>query len=331
MKKIFVACLFFFLSFCFYGRTKDSSEKKSKKNKNEVSKTLRQYSKAEKSIQTEADLPDVPYIPPVPNEVLLFELAYSDLTFESVFDPEKNDWKIGISSPAHSKKYFYWCEGRLLPEEELPNKDNYVSLLYKYPKVLEDPANFSKEKIQKIVEAGSRESRKNGPGSSMFFFDFVYYAQSRRTIEKHISKVEFLGMRTNVHERIVEPLKNIESRILEFSKVDPKIKEFIDSLKSADAFNWRLIDGTNRKSFHSYGISFDILPKRYGGKSVFWSWEKDRNPKGWMVTPLSRRWRPPDEIVEIFESEGFIWGGKWVIWDNMHFEYHPEILLYSGF
>ena len=24
-------------------------------------------------------------------------------------------------------------------------------------------------------------------------------------------------------------------------------------------------------------------------------------------------------------SEGFIWGGYWAIWDNMHFEYHPEL------
>ncbi|MBQ9624309.1 MAG: M15 family metallopeptidase, partial [Treponema sp.] len=25
-------------------------------------------------------------------------------------------------------------------------------------------------------------------------------------------------------------------------------------------------------------------------------------------------------------EEGFIWGGYWVIFDNMHFEYHPELI-----
>ena len=30
--------------------------------------------------------------------------------------------------------------------------------------------------------------------------------------------------------------------------------------------------------------------------------------------------------IEIFEDEGFIWGGRWAVWDNMHFEYHPEII-----
>jgi hypothetical protein len=27
---------------------------------------------------------------------------------------------------------------------------------------------------------------------------------------------------------------------------------------------------------------------------------------------------------------GFIWGGKWLFFDTMHFEYRPEILILSG-
>ena len=34
-------------------------------------------------------------------------------------------------------------------------------------------------------------------------------------------------------------------------------------------------------------------------------------------------------IQEIFEEEGFVWGGKWHLWDNMHFEYRPELILKS--
>ena len=45
-----------------------------------------------------------------------------------------------------------------------------------------------------------------------------------------------------------------------------------------------------------------------------------------MLTPLSWRWMPPQAVIDIFEEEGFIWGGKWAIWDNMHFEYHPELI-----
>ena len=34
----------------------------------------------------------------------------------------------------------------------------------------------------------------------------------------------------------------------------------------------------------------------------------------------------PWEIVEIFEKNGFIWGGKWNHYDTMHFEYRPELI-----
>ena len=31
-------------------------------------------------------------------------------------------------------------------------------------------------------------------------------------------------------------------------------------------------------------------------------------------------------IVDVFERNGFIWGGKWYHYDTMHFEYRPELL-----
>jgi hypothetical protein len=33
----------------------------------------------------------------------------------------------------------------------------------------------------------------------------------------------------------------------------------------------------------------------------------------------------PQEIIDIFERHGFIWGGKWYHYDTMHFEYRPEL------
>ena len=49
-----------------------------------------------------------------------------------------------------------------------------------------------------------------------------------------------------------------------------------------------------------------------------------------MLVPLEKRWMPPAEVRKIFEEEGFIWGGYWVIFDNMHFEYHPELIANSA-
>lgn len=224
---------------------------------------------------------------------------------------------------------FYWANASFLPAEELANKDKYWPLLYSYAKELADPALYTEEEKEQIKKFSSDESRKNGAGTPMFLFDAIYDSATRRSLETHIKKVTLLGKTTNVHERIIEPLKKVESKILELAKTDSQVQAFLDNLKSTDAYSWRIIDGTNRKSFHSYGIAIDVLPKSQGGKQIFWSWAADKYPTSWMLIPLSNRWMPPDSVIKAFEEEGFIWGGKWAIYDNMHFEYHPELIRYN--
>ncbi len=263
-----------------------------------------------------------------PSELEFFRKAYPDLKFESSFDKEKDDWKISISLPNGANKIFYWCNGSLLPLEELEQKGEYWALLYPYAKELKDPALMTEEEKTRLKEFSSRSNRREGKGTPMFFFEFIYSSSTRADLEKHLVSQTFLGKKTSIHERISVPLKNIELKILEQAKTDSEVNAFVQGLKSSDAYNWRIIDGTNRKSFHSLGIAIDVLPKRITGE-IFWSWARDKNPNGWMLTPLSKRWIPPKAVVQIFEQEGFIWGGKWGIWDNMHFEYHPEIILFN--
>ena len=163
----------------------------------------------------------------------------------------------------------------------------------------------------------------------MFFFEAIYDSQTRLSLETHIKKTTLLGKSTNVHERMIVPLKKVEEKIYALAKKDGQVQAFIDNLKSTDAYSWRIIAGTNRKSFHSLGIAIDVLPKSQGGKQIFWSWAADKYPDTWMLIPLKNRWMPPAQVISIFEEEGFIWGGKWVIYDNMHFEYHPELIQYN--
>jgi hypothetical protein len=68
----------------------------------------------------------------------------------------------------------------------------------------------------------------------------------------------------------------------------------------------------------------DIQPKKLGNKAIYWQWERDRN-ENWMLVPLDRRWQPPEGVIRIFEDEGFTWGGKWALYDAMHFEFRPEL------
>lgn len=265
-----------------------------------------------------------------PEELIYFKKAYPDITFTSTYDEELSDYKIEIKLPDQKEaKILYWCDGRLLPKEELKNKDMYWKVLYNYPKEILDPASMTEEEKERLKSMSNSQTRRKGPGSPMFFFDAIYNSTSQKEIEPLIKSTTFLKRKTRIHKRIEKPLKNVENKIIQLSKTDAEVKKFYDGLKSSDAYHWRLIDGTNRKSFHSLGVAIDVLPKRITGE-IFWSWAKDHNPSGWMILPLSKRWLPPAKVISIFESEGFIWGGKWAIWDNMHFEYHPELILYNG-
>lgn len=269
-----------------------------------------------------------------PEGLGIFRRAYPDITFTSSYDNTLKDWKITLSIPekdGNRNEVLYWSNGSLLPYEELKNKDKYWTLLYPYnsKEDLADPADFTEEQIAALKNFGSDETRKNGAGTPMFFFDAVYDSKTQVSLEKHIVSTKFLGKPIRIHERLKAPLSRVESKINKLAETDKEVKTFLEGLSKNEAYYWRLIAGTNRKSFHSLGIAIDVQPKYYGGKDVYWSWAKDRDPENWMLTPLSRRWMPPKSVIKIFEDEGFIWGGKWIIWDNMHFEYHPELIINS--
>ena len=266
-------------------------------------------------------------IPEEPDLLEIFKKSYPDIVFNSKYDEKYEDWLITVN--IRTKKYdFYWNNGSMLPEEEMKNRNEYWTLLYNYDykKPLLDPADFTDEQIAAMKKFGSDENRKSSAGTPMFFFDAIYDGSSRASLEKHIISVRFLGFNVNVHERLKEPLKRIEKRIYNAAEISSDVKNFLNTLNSNGGYYWRIIANTNRKSFHSLGIALDLQPKSYGWKEVYWSWAKDKNPDGWMLTPLKDRWMPPQEVIDIFEEEGFIWGGKWGIWDNMHFEYHPELI-----
>lgn len=266
-----------------------------------------------------------------PEKLQVFQKAYPDITFTPEWNEEKQDWKITMDFGESSGKaaaVFYWCNGSMLPESKFENRNKYWSLLYPYAYKLPlaDPADFTEEQIAAMKELGSDEKRMSDAGTPMFFFDEIYDSYSRGKLESHIVSVRFLGFKVNVHNRLKTPLKRVEERIYEAAKTDAAVEEYIKSISKNEGYYWRVIANTNRKSFHSLGIALDIRPRSYKGKEVYWSWAKDKNPDNWMLTPLSWRWMPPQAVIDIFEEEGFIWGGKWAIWDNMHFEYHPELI-----
>jgi len=81
-------------------------------------------------------------------------------------------------------------------------------------------------------------------------------------------------------------------------------------------YNCRPVADTGVRSMHAYGAAIDINVSA----SDYWLWRHN----------APYRNRIPQEIVDIFERHGFIWGGKWAHYDTMHFEYRPELLGMTG-
>ncbi|MBQ7158429.1 MAG: M15 family metallopeptidase [Treponema sp.] len=271
---------------------------------------------------------------PVPPELQVMRRSYPDVVFSATYDFFQLDWRIDVTAPIwygkrgkQNKKSatFYWADGAMLPKDELPNRAKYWTLLYHYPEDLRDPATLSEMEIDMMREFSSKDNRQNSSGTPMFFFEFLYAAKSRVIIEDHIKSILLWNKKTKVHERILPALRRVESRVNELAKTDTEVSAFVTTLRSADAYYWRRIADTKRLSFHSLGIAVDVLPKSWRGKQIYWLWARNYYGADWMLTPLEKRWMPPASVIAIFEDEGFIWGGKWGIFDNMHFEYHPEL------
>lgn len=86
------------------------------------------------------------------------------------------------------------------------------------------------------------------------------------------------------------------------------------------SFNWRKIAGTPRLSAHSFGIAVDFNTELGG----YWRWSGAAEG---MAGSYDNRY--PESLVNQMERFGFIWGGKWHHFDGMHFEYRPELIVYS--
>jgi hypothetical protein len=151
----------------------------------------------------------------------------------------------------------------------------------------------------------------------------LYGGMTRPEIERTLVRARFLDQEVVVHRDITEALARIDRNIRKIAAEDEETAAFIGSINSVGGYNWRDIRGTRRMSYHSWGLAVDIQPKQLNNRVIYWLWEYNHN-EDWMLVPLGRRWQPPEGVIRAFEHEGFIWGGKWGLYDNMHFEFRPE-------
>lgn len=140
------------------------------------------------------------------------------------------------------------------------------------------------------------------------------YGGKREEVQARLDRVRFFGLRYPVHERAAEPLRRVVARLEPLVKEQPK--RFLPFLKDiGGTWHWRTIKRSKRLSAHAFGIAIDLNVEL----SDYWRWTYRGKPMVWKN-------RVPQEIVDAFEAEGFIWGGRWKHYDTMHFEYRPELL-----
>jgi hypothetical protein len=248
--------------------------------------------------------------------------AYPDRTGPAEF--RNGDWALPVYG-----EWFYYAEGRLLPENLREQVNEYdPQPFYIYAAELppwKDPTEEDSARMREMMERRVRRPAKR----SQHFYDALWRARSRDESWDRVKQIRFLGHAVMVHYSILEELSMVEERILEEAKTNASIRQWVNGIESVDGWNWRNIAATVSRSFHSYGAAIDCLPKSQGGLETYWQWTA-RTITEWWTVPYSRRLHPPPEVIKAFEAFGFLWGGKWMTYDTMHFEYRPEILIHSG-
>jgi len=265
-------------------------------------------------------------LPPTRSEVVIRALMNS---YPSVIEDVRflnNDWAVLMRGA-----WYHYANGRMLPETEIANVTNYRSVsFYDYPKELPPWVYPTAEEEIQFSNWSSSGSSASPARRSHFFLDALWRAGNQAETESRLVRFNFLGRQVRVHQDLREKLLLIESEIREAAALDPMIHNFINTIGSVESYGWRNIAVTDSRSYHSYGLALDILPRSYGGRQTYWLWTLQSGIKWWNV-PYTQRYHPPETITKIFESYGFIWGGKWRQYDTMHYEYRPEILILNGF
>ncbi|MSP63061.1 MAG: M15 family peptidase [Myxococcales bacterium] len=137
------------------------------------------------------------------------------------------------------------------------------------------------------------------------------YGASERKVD--VVKIKFQDQILRVHRKVAPAFARVDARLTRAALADRSLAPFLQQL--GGTFVWRNIAGTDRTSAHSYGVSIDLNVKL----SHYWRWQRPAAPLAWQN-------RVPQAIVDAFEAEGFVWGGRWYHYDTMHFEYRPELL-----
>lgn len=199
------------------------------------------------------------------------------------------------------KKILYDDKKVKTPEEKLENADLQDTMEQIYPLT-----NISKL-MDKNYDPGRYRS-----------YDLLKeaYGSSKQQIEKNLKSVNlnYTHVLFNNNNKAAEALETTMQNLIPLLKENEAVRRCL--FPCMGTFNYRLVAGTNRLSPHSFGIAIDLA----SDKRDYWKWSSPKQGEE-RLNSYSK------EIVEAFEKNNFVWGGKWGHFDILHFEYRPEIIL----
>ena len=148
------------------------------------------------------------------------------------------------------------------------------------------------------------------------FFNKLYGDCRHGEIERQLIEVSWPGvprpLKVMRRHGVADALKKVAAEI---TALPPTIRRAAAPV--AGVFNCREVQDTGRLSMHAYAAAIDLSLEF----ADYWLWNS-----GARIRSFPYKNRMPQEIVDVFERHGFIWGGKWYHYDTMHFEYRPELL-----
>jgi len=211
------------------------------------------------------------------------------------------------------KGSIHYRDGKMLNRENLEHEDRFSSIFYHYP------TSPLKEAIEKPASIARRSDD---------FYKMIF-GETEREIRKHCREIRFLHRMAFVNTLCIPALKQVEAEILRQAEENPDVASFVKNIRILYSFKQKEIVGSQNSSFHGYGLAVDLVPRSYDKKHVYWKWSAVYY-KDWHRIPVQQRWSPPQPVIDAFERNGFVWGGKWVHFDVIHFEYRPEIIVQMG-
>lgn len=229
-------------------------------------------------------------------DLLILMLAYPD----HIVNVEKSNDKVFCVTKS-GKKLLYDDKKEKNYEEKLANPDLQDMLEQNYPL----------EKNETLMD-------KNFDPGRIRHYDLLneVYGSSKREIEKNLTNLKYgyTNYQFNSQNKANIALETALKEIIPLAKSRRDISAIL--YPASGTYNYRVIAGTGRLSPHSYGIAIDLK----SDKKDYWKWSSREQGE-------KRLSEYPKELVEAFEKNNFIWGGKWNHFDILHFEYRPEIIL----